>query len=95
MAGVEQPIYYWVPSIAPSGMTFYTGRLFPEWQGNLFVGSMVEHELVRLVLDGERVIGEERLLGNLDLRIREVRQGPDGALYALGGGSLLRIRPAD
>jgi glucose/arabinose dehydrogenase len=95
MAGVEQPIYYWVPSIAPSGMTFYTGALFPEWQGNLFVGSMVEHELVRLVLDGERVIGEERLLGDLDLRIREVRQGPDGALYALGGGSLLRIRPAD
>ena len=95
MPGVEQPIYFWVPSIAPSGMTFYTGDLFPEWQGNIFVGSMVEHELVRLVLDGERVTGEERLLGDLDLRIREVRQGPDGALYALGGGSLLRIRPAD
>ena len=95
MAGVEQPIYFWVPSIAPSGLTFYTGALFPEWRGNLFVGSMVEHELVRLVLDGERVVGEERLLGDLDLRIREVREGPDGALYALGGGSLLRIRPAD
>jgi glucose/arabinose dehydrogenase len=95
MPGVEQPVYFWVPSIAPSGLTFYTGDLFPEWRGNLFVGAMVERELVRLVLDGERVVGEERLLGDLDLRIREVREGPDGALYALGGGTLIRIRPAD
>jgi len=95
MPGVEEPIYYWVPSIAPSGMSFYTGDVFPEWRGNLFIGAMVERSLVRLVLDGERVVGEERLLEDLDLRIREVRQGPDGALYALGGGSLLRIRPAN
>ncbi len=95
MEGVEEPVYFWVPSIAPSGLTFYTGDLFPEWRGNLFLGAMVEREIVRLVLDGERVIGEERLLGDLDIRIREVREGPDGALYALGGNSLLRIRPVD
>jgi glucose/arabinose dehydrogenase len=95
MPGVEEPIYFWVPAIAPSGMTFYTGDLFPEWRGNLFVGAMAGRHLVRLVLDGERVVAEERLLEELDLRIREVRQGPDGALYALGTDSLLRIRPAD
>lgn len=94
MPGVEEPIYFWVPSIAPSGMTFYTGDLFPEWRGNLFIGAMVDRSLVRIVLDGERVVGEERLLKDLDLRIREVREGPDGALYVLGGDSLLRVRPA-
>ncbi len=62
MTGVEQPIYFWVPSIAPSGMAFYTGDLFPEWQGNLFVGAMAGRRLVRLVLDGERVVAEEKLL---------------------------------
>jgi glucose/arabinose dehydrogenase len=95
MPGVEEPVYFWVPSIAPSGMTFYTGDLFPEWRGSLFVGAMAGRHLVRLVLDGERVVAEEKLLEELDLRIREVRQGPDGALYALGGNSLLRISPAD
>ena len=94
MPGVEQPIYYWVPSIAPSGMAFYTGDLFPEWRGNLFVGAMAGRHLVRLVLDGERVVVEEALLTDLDLRIREVRQGPDGALYVFGGNSLLKISPA-
>jgi glucose/arabinose dehydrogenase len=93
MPGVEEPIYFWVPSIAPSGMTFYTGELMPEWRGNLFVGAMAGRHLVRLVLDGERVVAEEQLLEELDLRIREVRQGPDGALYALGTDSLLRIGP--
>ncbi|MBN1240543.1 MAG: PQQ-dependent sugar dehydrogenase [Gammaproteobacteria bacterium] len=93
MPGVEEPVYYWVPSIAPSGMAFYTGDLFPEWRGNLFVGAMAGRHLVRLVLDGERVVAEERLLENLDLRIREVRQGPDGALYLLGGNQLLRVTP--
>ena len=92
--GVEQPIYYWVPSIAPSGMAFYTGDLFPEWRGNLFVGAMAGRHLVRLVLDGERVVAEEKLLADLDTRIREVRQGPDGALYLLGGNQLLRVTPA-
>ena len=93
MQGVEEPIYYWVPSIAPSGMEFYTGDLFPEWRGNLFVGAMAGRHLVRLVLDGERVVAEEKLLEDLDLRVREVRQGPDGALYVFGGNSLLRIKP--
>jgi glucose/arabinose dehydrogenase len=93
MPGVEQPIYYWVPSIAPSGMAFYTGALFPEWRGNLFVGAMAGRHLVRLVLDGERVVAEEKLLEELDLRVREVRQGPDGALYVFGGDSLIRIVP--
>ena len=92
---VEEPIYYWVPSIAPSGMAFYTADRFPEWRGNLFVGAMAGTHLVRLVLDGERVAAEERLLEDLELRIREVRQGPDGALYVLGGDSLLRVLAAD
>jgi glucose/arabinose dehydrogenase len=91
---VDEPIYYWVPSIAPSGMAFYTGDLFPEWKGNLFVGAMAGRHLVRLVLDGERVVAEEKLLTDLDLRVREVRQGPDGALYVFGGDSLLRLAPA-
>jgi aldose sugar dehydrogenase len=91
--GIEEPIYYWTPSIAPSGMAFYTGELFPEWQGNLFVGAMAGRALIRLVLDGDRVIGEERMLRNLDERIREVRTGPDGAVYFLAGGSLMRLVP--
>ena len=93
MPGVEEPIYYWVPSIAPSGMAFYTGDLFPQWRGNLFIGAMAGRHLVRLVLDGERVVAEEKLLEELDARIREVRQGPDGALYVFAGDSLLRIAP--
>jgi glucose/arabinose dehydrogenase len=93
---VEQPVYFWVPSIAPSGMMFYTGDLFPQWKGNLFIGAMSPtegHHLERLVLDGERVVAEEKLLVDRQLRIREVRQGPDGAIYLLGGASLLRLTP--
>ena len=93
MPGVEEPVYFWVPSIAPSGMTFYTGSLFPQWRGNLFIGALSGKQLVRLVLDGERVVAEEKLLVERDARIRDVRQGPDGALYVLAGGSLLRITP--
>jgi aldose sugar dehydrogenase len=94
MEGVEQPIYFWVPSIAPSGMMFYTGDLFPEWKGDLFIGALAGQHLVRLVLNGERVAAEERLLVDLKQRIRDVRQGPDGAVYILtGGGSLLRLTP--
>ena len=94
MEGIEEPIYFWVPSIAPSGMMFYTGDLFPEWKGNLFIGAMVGQHLVRLILNGERVVAEERLLTDLKQRIRDVRQGPDGAIYVLtGGGSLLRLSP--
>ena len=94
MPGVEEPRYFWVPSIAPSGMAFYTGDLVPEWKGNLFVGAMAGQALVRLVLDGDKVVGEERLLTDLKRRIREVRQGPDGALYILAGDALLRVAPA-
>lgn len=93
MDGVEQPIYFWVPSIAPSGMMFYTGTRFPDWNGNLFIGAMAGQHLVRLVLDGERVVAEEKLLTDLKQRIREVRQGPDGAVYVIAGASLLRLVP--
>jgi len=94
--GMQQPAYFWNPSIAPSGMTFYTGRLFPAWQGNLFVAALAGKHVVRLVLDGERVVGEERLLTNLDTRMRDVRQGPDGALYVMTDGQkgkILRLAP--
>jgi glucose/arabinose dehydrogenase len=95
-AGMEQPLYYWDPSIAPSGMAFYTGNLFPEWKGNLFVGALAGRALHRLVLKGEQVVGEERLLGDLGERIRDVRDGPDGALWVLTDspdGRVLRLVP--
>lgn len=99
--GMEQPVYFWVPSIAPSGLMFYTGDLFPDWRGNLFVGALAGEHLVRLVLDGDRVVAEERLLVERGARIRDVRQGPDGALYLLtsvrgpasGSAELLRVVP--
>jgi aldose sugar dehydrogenase len=95
--GMEQPIKYWVPSIAPSGMTFYTANLFPTWTGSLFTGALAGEMLVRLSLDGNAVIGEEYLLQNLNERIRDVRQGPDGALWLLtdnSAGRILRVSPA-
>ncbi len=79
--GMEQPVYYWDPVIAPSGAQFYTGTMFPEWKGNLFIGSMKDRMLVRLVMEGDRVKGEEHLLKDRGKRVRDVRQGPDGALY--------------
>jgi aldose sugar dehydrogenase len=91
--GVEEPIYYWVPSIAPSGMMFYTGDLFPEWKGNLFIGAMAGQHLVRLVLNGERVVAEEKLLTDRKERIRFVRQGPDGSIYVISGTGILRLTP--
>lgn len=91
--GMTEPIYYWVPSIAPGGMAFYTGELFPDWQGNLFVGAMAGQALVRLVLDGDRVVAEERLLHDMGQRIRDVRDGPDGALYIFAGNSLMKLVP--
>ncbi|HEX2215201.1 MAG TPA: PQQ-dependent sugar dehydrogenase [Xanthobacteraceae bacterium] len=95
--GMEQPIHYWDPSIAPSGMTFYTGDLFPSWRGNLFVGALRGQMLVRLELDGQKVAREERLLRNLGERIRDVRTGPDGAIWLLtddSDGRILRVVPA-
>jgi glucose/arabinose dehydrogenase len=93
MEGVEEPRYFWVPSIAPSGLMFYTGDLFPAWKGNLFVGAMAARHLVRLVLDGDKVIAEEKLLTGRDWRIREVKQGPDGAIYIFAGNQLVRLAP--
>jgi aldose sugar dehydrogenase len=95
--GMEQPVWYWVPSIAPSGMAFSTGDLFPGWRGNLFVGALVDRSLVRLELDGEKAVKEERLLRELRERIRDVRQGPDGALWVAtdsSSGRILRVAPA-
>jgi glucose/arabinose dehydrogenase len=92
--GMEQPIRYWVPSIAPSGMAFYTGATYPAWNGSLFVGALAGQMLVRLELDGDRVTKEERLLQDLHERIRDVRQGPDGALYLVtdsSNGRILRV----
>ncbi|MEA2929413.1 MAG: aldose sugar dehydrogenase, partial [Hyphomicrobiales bacterium] len=95
--GMEQPIKYWVPSIAPSGLAFYTADLFPQWKGNLLVGALAGQLLVRLELDGERVTKEERLLTGLRERIRDVRQGPDGAIWLAtdsSNGRILRVTPA-
>jgi glucose/arabinose dehydrogenase len=95
-AGLEQPVWYWLPSIAPSGLAFYTSDRIPAWTGNLFAGALRGTHLSRLVLDGDRVIHEERLLEGLKARIRDVRQGPDGLLYLLTDstdGRILRIEP--
>ncbi len=95
--GYRQPVYYWDPVIAPSGAQFYTGDAFPAWRGNLFVGSLKDRVLVRLVLEDGRVAGEEHLLGARGQRVRDVRQGTDGALYVLTGGEdgeLLKLEPA-
>ena len=94
--GMEQPAYYWDPVIAPSGAQFYSGDAFPDWKGNLFVGSLREQRLVRLVLDDGKVTGEEHLLTDRGQRVRDVRQGPDGALYLVtddSNGELWRITP--
>ncbi len=90
-AGMEQPVKYWVPSIAPSGMAFYTGDKFPTWKGSLFTGALAGQMLVRLTVKGNAVTAEERLLPNLNERIRDVRQGPDGALYLVTDNSAGRI----
>jgi glucose/arabinose dehydrogenase len=95
--GLAQPLHYWVPSIAPSGMAFYTGDRFIRWQGDLFVGALRDRMLVRLRFDGEKVVKEERLLQGAVGRIRDVRQGPDGLLYLLvdsSNGAIVRLEPA-
>ncbi len=94
--GMEQPVVYWVPSIAPSGMAFYDGDLFPRWKGDLFVGALAGRHLRRLELAGGEVTGQEELLTGLRERIRDVRSGPDGYLYLLTdsrNGRLIRLEP--
>src|SRR5499426_808266 len=94
--GMEQPVYYWDPVIAPSGMTFYTGDKFAGWKGSIFVGGLASMALVRLVVENGQVVTEERYLHELGERIRDVRQGDDGYLYLItdsGSGRLLRVRP--
>jgi len=94
--GLEQPVYYWDPSVSPSGMAIYSGDLFPEWKGNVFIGALSGQALLRLVLAGDEVVGEERLLRDLRVRVREVVQGPEGALYLLtdsSDGRLLKLTP--
>ncbi|HKG93603.1 MAG TPA: PQQ-dependent sugar dehydrogenase [Gemmatimonadaceae bacterium] len=92
--GMEQPLHYYVPSIAPSGMDFYTGRALPRWRGSLFIGGMAIRHLNRLVVERGAVVREERLLADKGWRIRSVREGPDGFLYiGIDGGAILRLRP--
>lgn len=90
-SGMEQPLYYWDPIIGPSGMAFYTGNLFPAWKGSLFVGGHGTRDLVRLSIEGEKVTGEERLLVDRKDAVRDVRQGPDGALYIVTDGAQGRV----
>jgi len=95
--GLTQPVYYWDPVIAPSGAQWYTGDAFPEWKGNLFVGGMKKTALVRLVIENQRVVGEEWLLADRGKRVRDVRQGSDGALYIVtdeSQGELWKVTPA-
>ncbi|MGO4773256.1 PQQ-dependent sugar dehydrogenase [Flavobacterium sp. W22_SRS_FK3] len=90
--GMEQPVYYWDPVVSPSGMTFYSGDRVPEWKNNLFIGSLTTKHIIRLAIENNRVIGEERLLTQENQRFRDVTQGNDGALYAVTDeGRLYRI----
>lgn len=98
MPGMDDPLHSWTPSIAPSGMAFYTGDAFARWKGDLFVGALAQRHLARLKLAGDVVVEEERLLESLRLRIRDVRVGPEGHLWLLTDhdpGQLLRLEPAD
>ena len=96
-AGMEQPVYFWTPDIAPAGISFYDAALFPAWRGDLFVAALAGKYLVRLVPKGDRIVAEERLLTEFNTRVRDVRQGPDGALYVMTDGqdgSIVRLLPA-
>ncbi|MBK0397746.1 PQQ-dependent sugar dehydrogenase [Limibaculum sp. M0105] len=95
--GMEQPVTYWDPSIAPSGMAILSGRMFPGWEGDIFVGSLKDDYVSRLDREGDRVTSEEGLFRGAFARIRDVREGPDGALWFLseGDGALYRVTPAD
>jgi glucose/arabinose dehydrogenase len=95
--GMEQPVYYWDPVISPGALMIYSGDLFPEWKGNFFIAGLSSKALIRLVLENDRVVGEERLLADRSKRIRDVVQGPDGAIYVLtdgGGAKVWKLTPA-
>jgi glucose/arabinose dehydrogenase len=95
---MRQPLTYWDPSIAPSGMAFYTGDAFPQWQGDLFVGSLKFRYLKHIEMDGDKIVSQTNLLEDLNYRIRDVAQGPDGNLYVLSddaNGKVLKIHPAN
>ena len=95
--GMEQPVTYWVPSIAPAGMTEYQGNIFPQWQGDLFIAALAGKSVRRLSLDGEKVVEQETMLADRKQRIRDIRTGPDGYIYVLTdsiNGELLKISPA-
>jgi glucose/arabinose dehydrogenase len=97
LPGMEDPVRVWVPSISPSGLAFYTGDRFPGWKGSVFTGALSDNALIRIELDGDRYVGEERLLVDLLPYIRDVRQGPDGLLYVVthtDSGGLYRLEPA-
>jgi glucose/arabinose dehydrogenase len=94
--GMEQPLHWWIPSIAPGGIAFYTADRFPQWRGSLFVGALAHRKLVRLTLDGDRVVAEEHLLVDEGERIRDVQVGPDGYVYVVtdaADGAILRVAP--
>ena len=91
--GVEQPVYYWEPSVSPSGSSFYKSNTIPEWQNNFFVGMLSGQHIVRLIIKDNKVVGEERLLEDMKERIRDLVEGNDGALYAVtDSGKIIRIR---
>ncbi|MBU1521048.1 MAG: PQQ-dependent sugar dehydrogenase, partial [Alphaproteobacteria bacterium] len=95
--GTEQPVYYWDPVIAPGGATFYRGAMFPGWDGDLLVAGLKEKHIARLVIENDRVVGEERLLTDLGERVRDVAVGPDGAVWAItdeADGKLVRLAVA-
>jgi glucose/arabinose dehydrogenase len=94
---MQHPVYFCDPVFAPGGAAFYDGALFPDWRGNLLVAGVKEKHLARLVIENDRVVGEERLLTDLGERIRQVAVGPDGAVWAITDerdGKLVRLAPA-
>jgi glucose/arabinose dehydrogenase len=98
LPGMEPPQWFWAPSIAPSGLAWYGGEAFPQWRGDLFVGALINKDVRRLDMQNGKVIGEEKLFGEIGERIRDVRSGPDGYLYLLTDsveGKLIRVKPRD
>lgn len=96
LPGMAQPQHYWVPSIAPCGLTVYSGSLFPDWEGDLFVGALAGQKVQRLKIRDGKVIEADTLFSELGVRIRDVRTGPDGALYVVTNGlpgKIIRVVP--